>query len=260
MAEQWLRLWHGTVTDPKFGMVARDCHAMSRNVTPRHAVLSVWLYLLETASQNSPRGNIDGLDVEVMAFALDMDSDMAVAIVEAMKKRGLIADNSLNGWEKRQPKREDSTAAERKRASRESRRVTQCHTESRNVPLDKIREDKKDQEHVPPPAEPVPPKPAKAKTVTLSTWLANQPDDQDVFSEDDPIFAWAVATKVPNEFIELAWSAFKARYTANTKRYTDWRAVFRNAVRDNWLKLWWIDNDGQYRLTTVGEQARRAAA
>lgn len=147
MAEHWLRLWHGTVTDPKFRMVARDASEMSRNVTPCHTVLSVWLYLLETASQNDVRGSIDGLDVEVMAFTLDMETTTASAIIAAMNKRGLIADNFLNGWEKRQPKREDSTAAERKRKSRE---VTQCHAASRVVTTEEkrgeeIRVDKKDQ-------------------------------------------------------------------------------------------------------------------
>lgn len=163
MAEHWLRLWHGTVTDPKFRMVARDA---SRNVTQRHAesqreiachaVLSVWLYLLETASQNEDRGSIEGLDAEVMAFTLDMPAEDAEAILEAMESRGLIEDNRLNGWEKRQPKREDNTAAERQRARRErhaeSRNVTQCHAESRPVTTEEKRgeekrEDKKDQEH-----------------------------------------------------------------------------------------------------------------
>lgn len=136
MAEHWLRLWHGTATDPKFRMVARDASAMSRDVTPCHAVLSVWMYLLECASQNNPRGSIDGLDVEVMAFTLDMETGMAEAIVEAMKKRGLIDDNSLSGWEKRQPKREDEGATERKRKSREA---AKSHAASRTVTTEEKR-------------------------------------------------------------------------------------------------------------------------
>ena len=34
----------------------------------------------------------------------------------------------------------------------------------------------------------------------------------------------------------------------------DWRATFRNAVREDWLKLWRKGRDG-YFLTTAGEQA-----
>ena len=43
------------------------------------------------------------------------------------------------------------------------------------------------------------------------------------------------------------------------KRYKDWRAVFRKAVRGNWLKLWLCDGEG-YRLSTIGIQAQRAKA
>ena len=38
----------------------------------------------------------------------------------------------------------------------------------------------------------------------------------------------------------------------------DWRRVFSNAVEGNWLKLWFLDGQGQYQLTTVGHQAKRA--
>ena len=80
---------------------------------------------------------------------------------------------------------------------------------------------------------------------------------------DDPIFAWADSIQLPREFLHLAWIEFKARYTAppvrgtRQKVYTDWRAVFRKACREGWLKLWAIDGQ-HYVLTTAGQQARRA--
>mgnify|MGYP001614223595 CR=1 FL=1 len=40
------------------------------------------------------------------------------------------------------------------------------------------------------------------------------------------------------------------------KTYNDWRAVFRKAVREGWLKLWFLDGQ-QYALTTAGQQAQR---
>ena len=68
---------------------------------------------------------------------------------------------------------------------------------------------------------------------------------------------YAALVGLPNEFLALAWAEFKARYKApDSKRYKDWRAVFRKAVRGNWFRLWILDGNG-YRLTTVGEQAKR---
>ena len=43
-------------------------------------------------------------------------------------------------------------------------------------------------------------------------------------------------------------------------RKKDWRAHYRNAVRHNWYRLWAINRQGEYFLTTEGEQARRALA
>lgn len=77
-------------------------------------------------------------------------------------------------------------------------------------------------------------------------------------SPDDPIFEWADAAGIPDEWLALAWSEFKTRYRGNGKRYADWRAVFRTAIRNNWFKFWRISQDGQYVLTTEGEMARRA--
>lgn len=111
------------------------------------------------------------------------------------------------------------------------------------------------------PAEPQPASPpaGKAKAVTLETWLSRFSDDDTIIGTDDPIYAWAASVGLSADMLELAWGAFIERYSDKPKRYTDWKAVFRNAVRENWLKLWYI-RDGQYLLTTVGEQARRAAA
>lgn len=77
------------------------------------------------------------------------------------------------------------------------------------------------------------------------------------------MFAYAAEVRIPREFLALAWREFRHRYTEaeKAKRYRDWRAVFRKAVRGNWLRLWWLDpGSQQYALTTVGQQAQRAAS
>ena len=123
--------------------------------------------------------------------------------------------------------------------------------------LEKERETEKERD-IPTPAEPASSK-QKARKLSLTDWLDNLPEGELVIRSDDPIYEWAAQVGLDDGMIELAWSAFEAKYSSADRKYTDWRSVFRNAVRGNWLKLWYIRGD-QYLLTTVGEQARRAAA
>lgn len=58
--------------------------------------------------------------------------------------------------------------------------------------------------------------------------------------------------------LRLCWIEFRSRYSEpGAKRYKDWRSVYRKAVRGNWLKLWFCNQEG-YTLTTAGLQAQRA--
>lgn len=74
---------------------------------------------------------------------------------------------------------------------------------------------------------------------------------------EDPIYAYTERAGIPEEFLELAWLEFRERHLENAlKRYRDWRAAFRNSVRDNWFRLWRYA-DGECVLTVSGEQAAR---
>ena len=116
----WLRWYHGSVTDPKFATVAQ------RAKTSRANVISVWAYLLETASQTNKRGDVTRCDAEDAAMALDLEKGLVEAIFDAMRKKRLIENGRLAGWDKRQPKREDSNR-ERTRVYRDRLAlVTQC--------------------------------------------------------------------------------------------------------------------------------------
>lgn len=99
-------------------------------------------------------------------------------------------------------------------------------------------------------------KKSKAPECTLAEWL-DALDGTEVIPADDPLFGWATTAQIPREWVALAWWAFEARYAEQAKRYADWRAVFRRAVREDWLKLWRVDRDGRYVLTTAGEAVRR---
>lgn len=80
-------------------------------------------------------------------------------------------------------------------------------------------------------------------------------------SDYQPVWTYAEKTGIPIEWVELAWGKLKERYTNDAtykeKRYQDWRRVFLNAVMENWYKLWFF-KDGQFILSTSGQQAERA--
>lgn len=126
----WFRWHHGSVTDPKFQLVARKAGARLGDV------ITVWAFVLEKASADADRGTIGELDFETIDFLLGAEDGTTVRILDAMTARGLIEGSRIAAWEKRQPKREreDDTAAERKRQQRareaEESNVTPCHTTS----------------------------------------------------------------------------------------------------------------------------------
>lgn len=104
----WVRLWHDMPTDPKWRTIAR------KSGQPLPCVIALFNLLLVNASGNADeRGTLSNWDDEDAAAALDMDPEDVSAIIAAMQ--GKVLDGArLTGWEKRQPKREDGTAAARK--------------------------------------------------------------------------------------------------------------------------------------------------
>ena len=110
-----------------------------------------------------------------------------------------------------------------------------------------------------PPIVPQTKKQRRGSKVTLKTWLANlEAAGEDALPAADPIFGYAAESKIPEEFLFYAWVAFKQQYLDGDKKYIDWRATFRNAVRGNWSRVWWIDQEGNYCLSTVGKQIQIA--
>jgi len=99
----WFRWHHGSVTDPKFSLVARRAGASLPDV------LAVWVYLLERASAAEQRGMFGEVDLEAVDNLFDFDDGMTSEILTHMNARGLIAGGAIAAWEKRQPKRERDT-------------------------------------------------------------------------------------------------------------------------------------------------------
>lgn len=146
----WFRWHHGSVTDPKFQLVA---HKSGSSVAE---VIGVWAMLLEAASMSGQRGCHGDLDFEAIDFSLGLKDGKTAQIYELMCARGLVNrdEKAITAWAKRQPLREDETANDRKRRQREreheaqmanavtqseSRTVTHDHAMSRTVTPEEIR-------------------------------------------------------------------------------------------------------------------------
>jgi hypothetical protein len=113
----WVRLWHDMPTDPKWRTIARKSKQRVGDV------IAVFNFLMVNASGNATeRGKVTGFDCEDVATALDLDETDVEAILDAMRGKVLDDSDCLTGWEKRQPKREDSTASVRKAAWKERQR------------------------------------------------------------------------------------------------------------------------------------------
>ena len=258
----WFRWHHGSVNDPKFGLVAKKAQARVGDV------IAVWAFVLEQASASTERGQFTDIDCEATDFLLGADDGTTARILAAMHGRGLLIDGQVTRWEERQPKRErvDTTAAERKRAQRERDSaqdgalpdVTSCHTTSHQ---DTPREEKSREELKPP----IPPKGgdlveiSRKTAISLQTFLADRRKAGiKPIPDGDPVFAYAEKVKLPADFLALQWREFKDRYQLpDAKRYKSWPTVFLKSVKGNWFKLWFVGADGNYALTTVGQQAQR---
>lgn len=101
----------------------------------------------------------------------------------------------------------------------------------------------------------------KASEITLQAFLdACKADGTNAILDSDPIFDYAEKVGISREMVSACWAEFKAAYLNPSKLQADWRAAFRNSVRKNYYKLWYLKESEAAQWTTAGEQARRAAA
>jgi hypothetical protein len=108
---------------------------------------------------------------------------------------------------------------------------------------------------------PIPPKGGikQNNPVTLQTFLNDcTARGETAIPEDDPVFTFATDAGIEYEWLRLAWREFSVRYREDPKRYRDWRKVFRNAVRGNWFKVWFCDDNGRMCLTSQGRMLQKA--
>ena len=92
----WFRWHHGSVTDPKFQLVAR------KSKQSLATIIAVWAFVLEKASASEERGHFGGLDCESVDCMFGLEDGATQAILSAMADRGLVDADRVASWGKRQ--------------------------------------------------------------------------------------------------------------------------------------------------------------
>lgn len=92
--------------------------------------------------------------------------------------------------------------------------------------------------------------------MTLRAWLADcKAKGENAIPADDPVYDYAERVGIRIELLHLHWAEFKRHWIDRTKRRRDWREEFRQSVRGNRFRLWWMPPGGSAELTTAGRQA-----
>lgn len=98
--------------------------------------------------------------------------------------------------------------------------------------------------------------PRKRGPILMTTYLYQcKEDGKQPLPESSAVFKYQEKTGLPMDFLLLAWKEFKDRSIDNGKKYKSWPTAFLNCVRDNWYGLWWVNDNGEFLLTSKGKQA-----
>lgn len=263
----WLRWWHGTVTDPKFQRVARMSGASVAEV------LAVWACLLECASAvpesgdgvtacdadvtpcdvtvtHVTRGDVTNFDCDDHDVLLGFCDGKTALVVAALNERGLITGGRLASWDERQPALRDSTgkrqssSAARTKAYRARKKaaenVTPCDANSDVTPVtgdksdagdapEKTRQDKSKSNNPlsPPAGEKSAAKPAAKQANAATSRSKPKRLIPEPFLTTTEMLDWA-AERVPLVNLDLETERFINHFKAEGKAKADWPATWRN--------------------------------
>lgn len=240
MANPWFRLYAEFAHDPKVQMLSE---AMQRRY--------VMLLCFKCNESVTRYGCVTVTEYEnQLCFSMRISEQELQETKSQFISKGFIDDEwNLLNWDKRQKRSDiDVSGAERQRKYRE-KQAEEKRNALRNgsVTLPDVDVDVD-----------VDKKKSKRDLQSLPAFLLEcKSTDVSPIPETDPIFDYAKEIRLPVEYLDLQWREFKSRYSDGLKKYKDWRKVYRNSVRDNWFKLWFIDGQGNYTLTTTGQQAKR---
>ena len=93
----WYKMYHGTPLDTKLAVIAK------RAGLRRGEMLALWVTLLDHASQSTPRGSVQDIDLEEVAIALEYDLVVLEGALKALHHiKRISTDGFLTGWNKSQ--------------------------------------------------------------------------------------------------------------------------------------------------------------
>lgn len=97
---------------------------------------------------------------------------------------------------------------------------------------------------------------AKVKTsaiINLQTYLDNcKLNNVKALPDNCCVFKTAQSLKIDELWLQVCWAEFKQRHIESKKRQKDWVLTFNNCVKDNWYKIWYMDNENNLVLSSQG--------
>lgn len=105
-------------------------------------------------------------------------------------------------------------------------------------------------------------KSAKSRGTVLRTYLDEckaagvKPIPDDHYSR-----SFASDAGIASDMLAMCWFSFVEDHTTGgrkAKKYKDWAQAFGNAVKANWYKFWFVDNDGLVQWTSQGKLYKTA--
>lgn len=253
MAGDWIKMRLDLQTHPKVVRILSATKADKfRVIGGLHAVWSVF-------DTHSTDGRLDGYSPETLDHIIGWqgfsDAMIAVGWLQLDGEEALL----LPDFDEHNGKSGKRRAEDQKR-KREDRKSPQSVRNPSANELDKkrTREEKRREDSKPP----LSPTGEKRPAVCLKTFIAECDERKERPVRDyEPLWHYAESVGLDTEMIALAWAEFCRQMLPGgvnaSKRQADWRKTFRNYVEKNYLKLWAIDPEGRFFLTTAGKTAQK---
>jgi hypothetical protein len=253
MAGDWIKMRLDLQTHPKVVRILSATKADKfRVIGGLHAVWSVF-------DTHSSDGRLDGYSPDTLDHIIGWQgfsaAMIAVGWLQVDGEEALL----LPDFDEHNGKSGKRRAEDQKR-KREDRKDPQSVRKLSEDELDKkrTREEKRRIDSKPP----LSPKGEKRPAICLRTFLDECAEKKERPVRDyQPLWLYAESIGLDTDMVALAWAEFCRQMLPGgvnaTKRQADWRKTFRNYVEKNYLKLWAIDPDGKFFLTTAGKTAQK---